>query len=313
MFPSSRLRRQRKAISFPAGWQIIPIAGKYWTSGAADGLGGWRWTGNLEANFDDFTKWGVGQPDSDMVKQRVALNFQSLAAVFWESEDDTMSMRYICEVEDSGTPTSPQPTVTTTTPTTTTPTTTPPPVNECNARKALFIVLESSSHVGSANFQLGKQFAADLSRAFTGLSTSKLGFLTYALIYHVRVHLHNSDSPEEIVSDILSAAYEGHSTRNTAEGMLAAKLQLETYSSGNPMHMVVLTNGVSASPSTTKHIADLANLVGIRTYAIGVSMPDSADQELLNIAGQYSDRVFKTDWARLDTILGSVVNKVCNS
>lgn len=98
MFPSSRLRRQRKAISFPAGWQIIPIAGKYWTSGAADGLGGWRWTGNLEANFDDFTKWGVGQPDSDMVKQRVALNFQSLAAVFWESEDDTMSMRYICEV-----------------------------------------------------------------------------------------------------------------------------------------------------------------------------------------------------------------------
>ncbi len=81
----------------------------------------------------------------------------------------------------------------------------------------------------------------------------------------------------------------------------------------------MLTDGESKNPNKTKENAQILKDMGVRIIAVGVGknmqngeMAAKVEKELENIASSPEDRKV-IDFAKLDTIVGEIVNKVCEN
>ncbi len=81
----------------------------------------------------------------------------------------------------------------------------------------------------------------------------------------------------------------------------------------------MLTDGESENPNKTKENAQILKSMGVRIIAIGVGkimqngkMAEKVEKELENIASSHGDRKV-IDFAKLDTIVGEIVTKVCGN
>jgi len=179
----------------------------------------------------------------------------------------------------------------------------------CYVPESLIIVLDSST--GNDNYEQAKNFAAKLVFAFTEQVGKKIGFISYALFPTSEIHLSQSLHPVRINESIINSHHHNYTSRHTADAMLNAMKQLEAYSEDLPMRMVVITSGMSERPTKTKEIANLANAAGIRTFAVGISF-ENPGNELVNIAGGHTDRVFQAQWEDLDGILLRLSETICS-
>ncbi len=76
--------------------------------------------------------------------------------------------------------------------------------------------------------------------------------------------------------------------------------------------MVILTDGQSNDPESTRLASIAAAAAGLRTFSVGIT-PSVNEQELLDIAGGHLDRVFYSpDFDELLKLLRPVSLRVCD-
>lgn len=170
-------------------------------------------------------------------------------------------------------------------------------------------MLDSSGSIGSAPFELAKQFVEQLANAFTVYAPSRFAFITYSNAATVHINIDNVLTRGAISSTILSNVWEAGGTA-TDLGIALGAAVLTSPARSVPLNMVVLTDGVSNSPSATIAAAQAAIGLGIRTFSVGINNYNLA--ELLAIAGNDAGRVFtETNFDDLIQLLAPLSLKVC--
>jgi hypothetical protein len=87
--------------------------------------------------------------------------------------------------------------------------------NECSGLMDLVVVLDGSGSIGNADFQLAKQFVANLTETFA-LDKVRIAFLVFSAITTVIFPLDNNLNHAQMKSMILNAAYPSASTQTNA-------------------------------------------------------------------------------------------------
>lgn len=190
-------------------------------------------------------------------------------------------------------------------------------MEECENESDVIVIIDSSGSIGDDNYKKEKQFAYNLARMFMNTDANRFGFTIYSQSAQIVVPLDNSMTEQEIFGRVLNATYMG-STTNTDQAITSA---VNEYSSSTrpsvAKNLVVITDGLSNNPDSTKAAAITAINEGIRTFAVGVGSELLTNQqmgrELLDIAGGNSKNVFTADtFDDLTAILNPLGQSVCN-
>lgn len=141
-------------------------------------------------------------------------------------------------------------------------------------------------------------------------SPSRFSFIAYSNTATVHIDITNALTRGAISSTILTTSWEAGGTA-TDLGINAGTEVLTSDPRSVPLNMVVLTDGVSNSPTATVFAAQAAIAAGIRTFSVGIT-PYVNQQELLEIAGNDANRVFTSDnFDELINLLAPLSLKVC--
>ena len=149
----------------------------------------------------------------------------------------------------------------------------------------LYFVLDSSGSVGASNFELMKTFAYNVVNGFDiGPEDTQVGVISFSSSARFHFHLNTYHNKASLLNAINSVSYTGGST-NTAAGLDLLRLQGYTSSSGGrplsqaiPRVAVVVTDGVSNSPTATVAAANNVHNAGIETFAVGVGSNVNNDE-----------------------------------
>ncbi|XP_035699356.1 uncharacterized protein LOC118431996 [Branchiostoma floridae] len=180
----------------------------------------------------------------------------------------------------------------------------------CVAPLDLFLLLDGSGSVGTANFDKVKQFAADVVNSFDVSPTAtRVGVAQYSdrnsLVFNLGDH---ADKPST-VSAINGISYQRGGTK-TGAALEFVRQNAAWRGGAVPKVMIVLTDGKSGDAVAAPSQSLAAD--GVAVYAIGVGNFDHA--ELLQIANSDQDKVIElTDFNALATKIDDIAKVVCSS
>ena len=190
---------------------------------------------------------------------------------------------------------------------------------ECRTGIDLIFVLDSSGSIGSTNFQLMRNFVANVvSNLNIGPDQSQVGVVVYSgsanVWFSLNTHTTNTSALLQAIANI---PYTGGGT-NTAAGILTCVQQFNpSYgarprSSGIPRVAIVVTDGRSGSG--TAAAAEMAHSEGILSYAVGIGNNVNME-ELAAIASdpnsQYVRSVSGFSTSELKSLQETLNNEAC--
>jgi Mg-chelatase subunit ChlD len=146
----------------------------------------------------------------------------------------------------------------------------------------LTFVLDASTSVTQANFELMKDFVKDFLRiADIDNGNVRVGVLIYSTEVHLQFQLNTYRTKGQIFDAIDQIPYRYGST-NTADGLKTMRTQMYTAVNGDrpgvPNICIVVTDGVSNINSRrTIPEAEQARAEGIHIYAIGIGLTDTTE------------------------------------
>ncbi|CAG2243892.1 unnamed protein product [Mytilus edulis] len=187
----------------------------------------------------------------------------------------------------------------------------------CNDKPAdIYFVMDSSSSIGRQNYKKQKSFLVNLVRKFDiGSDKTRVGVIPFSNDYRVAV-------PLGLINDIGGLSKAIHNIPYTRGGThTAAALKYVKnfgFASGTSRQnaaqiVIVLTDGYSRDPESTKHEAKKLHDAGINTFVIGIG--DGIDmEELRSIASEPNDKhlFLVDDFNALDSIKDLLVSRACD-
>ena len=147
----------------------------------------------------------------------------------------------------------------------------------------LVFVLDASGSIGPSNFQLIREFVANISTILDiGPDNSQVGVIVFRSSASVQFHLNTYSDMDDLLSAIAALPYTGGGTNTAAalnlvltQGFLGAR----PTSQGVPRVVMVVTDGLSNDRNATAAAAQALHATGLTVFAAGIG---GADMEELN-------------------------------
>ena len=173
-------------------------------------------------------------------------------------------------------------------------------MNSCtdNSFKDVVFVIDTSGSIGRVNFQLIREFTANLTTELIhNFPGSEVGVILFASNAHIEFNLQAHTNLSELLTAIVGLPYSG-GRANTAEALILLRSATQNdilRLRGNSSRVaIVITNGRSVDQSATTSAAnELHNLRLFDVYAVGVRRTDLV--ELASIASNPDFVFFITD------------------
>lgn len=171
---------------------------------------------------------------------------------------------------------------------------------DCYRDIDLYIILDTSGSIPEADYEMAKNFMADLVGGFNiGEHTVRVGLVLFGSTIYPIFNLHDSFDKATVLSWIRGATYYDGATA-TGDGILyAANIGFTEAYGARPSNLaiprtgIVLTDGQSNRGVDVTIASEAARNLSIELFALGISNGIN-DDELLVIAGS-QDRVFRID------------------
>ncbi|CAG2253559.1 COL6A [Mytilus edulis] len=150
------------------------------------------------------------------------------------------------------------------------------------AKVDMVIILDSSTSVGSDNYDKMKDFCKDFLRnADLDSGNVRVGILSYSTAVKVEFYLNSFSTSQEILDAIDNIPYRYGST-NTADSLQRMREEMFSVANGDrlgvPDICLILTDGVSNINSRrTIPEAEKSRAAGIHIYAIGIGLQDTRE------------------------------------
>ena len=191
---------------------------------------------------------------------------------------------------------------------------------ECQTGIDLIFVLDSSGSIGSYNFQLMKNFTADVVRNLNiGPDETRVGLVLYSTSASAQFSLNSHMTDTSLLEAIDNITYTGGGT-NTGAAISICIQQFNTSygarqkSNGIPRIAIVVTDGRSNNANATITAAEMAHSEGILSYAVGIGNNVNME-ELATIAtdpnSQYVRSVAEFSTAELKSLQETLNNQAC--
>ena len=190
----------------------------------------------------------------------------------------------------------------------------------CQSGIDLIFVLDASGSVGSSNFELMKDFTADVVRNLDiGLDATRVGLIRYSSGVNVQFNLNTHMTSASLLQAIDAVTFTGGGT-NTADAILSCIGQFDTSLGARPRSngisrvAIVVTDGFSNNQAATIAAAAMAHSENILSYAVGVG--SNVDMtELAAIASdpdsQYLRSLSGFNTAELRSLQETLNNQAC--
>lgn len=154
------------------------------------------------------------------------------------------------------------------------------------AKVDIIIILDSSTSVGTDNYEKMKGFCKDfLQNADLDSGNVRVGIVSYSTGVEEEFYLKSYSSTTDIMAAIDKIPYRYGST-NTADSLKVMRTKMFTAAMGDrpdvPNICLILTDGVSnVNSRRTIPEAELARNAGIHIYAIGIGLQDTKELDAM--------------------------------
>ncbi|XP_019849966.1 PREDICTED: uncharacterized protein LOC109580851 [Amphimedon queenslandica] len=174
---------------------------------------------------------------------------------------------------------------------------------DCTARAFDFIILlDASGSVTAQNFEIMKNFVANMLSNFTiGPNDTRVGVIRFADTPSIVIQLGSINTYSQLATAVRSIPYTGGYTyTNLALDQLTAAFATARVSEGVPRVVAVLTDGLSTVPSATVQSAQAVHNDKINVFSFGIGTGVS-NAELVTIASDGQQGVFTISGFSSDT------------
>ncbi|XP_019849988.1 PREDICTED: uncharacterized protein LOC109580870, partial [Amphimedon queenslandica] len=157
---------------------------------------------------------------------------------------------------------------------------------DCTARAFDFIILlDASGSVGSSNFEIMKNFVADMLSNFTiGPNDTRVGVIRFASSPSVVIPLGSINTYSQLATDIRAITYtQGGTNTAAALDLLSTAFATARVSEGIPRVAAVFTDGMSNDAAATVQSAQAVHNDKITVFSFGIGTGVS-NAELIAIA-----------------------------
>ena len=189
----------------------------------------------------------------------------------------------------------------------------------CNVNALeLFFVTDESTSVGSANYQIMKQFIRNITSAYEiGPDDVQVGLLSYSSSHTFQFFLNTYSTRSSVLSAIDALPYTGGGT-NTAGALDAIRSQAFTEangarpaSEGVPRVVIVITDGASENMAATLSAARGLHDDGYIVFAVGIA--GANEDELNGIASDpaYVSFIISFDQNLLRALQQTINDEAC--
>lgn len=150
------------------------------------------------------------------------------------------------------------------------------------AKVDIVIILDSSTSVGTANYEKMKGFCKDfIKNADLDSGNVRVGIISYSTAVEEEFYLNSYSTTADVMDAIDKIPYRYGST-NTADSLKVMRTKMFSAAQGDrpdvPNICLILTDGVSNINSRrTIPEAELARNEGIHIYAIGIGLQDTRE------------------------------------
>lgn len=187
----------------------------------------------------------------------------------------------------------------------------------CATQADVTFILDSSTTVGSSNFEKQKTFVKDV---VGGLkidpNSVRISTVTFNDVVHNQFDLNQHNTQNDVIQALSAVPYTPGST-HTADALQYVSRQSFSTSHGgrtNVPHIAILiTDGPSITKDITKIEGQIAKDNGILIYSVGVGGGVDVD-ELTSIASDPKSRYVTTaeNYDSLSSISDLLASKICN-
>jgi uncharacterized protein YegL len=157
-------------------------------------------------------------------------------------------------------------------------------------------VIDESGSVGSINFQTVRYFFADITEELP--IDMRIGAVAFATTARKVFEFTN---PTIAKAEIRATEYRAGGT-NIGNGLLEAKLMLDSARSGADKVIILFTDGVTTDPSYARTVAAQAESAGIKIITVGVG-PNIDFALLSEISHNYNNFLQIRDWSFMQLAL----------
>ena len=200
--------------------------------------------------------------------------------------------------------------------------------SECRNGIDLIFVLDSSGSIGSLNFQLMRNFVANVVRNLEiGPDKTRVGVIVFSYSASVQFSLSRYMTNSSLLQAIANIRYTAGGT-NTDAAILTCIRQFNTsygarpISSGIPRIAIVVTDGQSSSPTATIAAAQMAHSENILSYAVGVggnvdmtelsAIASDPDSQYVRLLRQFSTSELRSLQETLNSEACTGLSKIIN-
>ncbi|XP_052081147.1 cartilage matrix protein-like [Mytilus californianus] len=183
--------------------------------------------------------------------------------------------------------------------------------NVCNVTRDIIFLIDGSNSITDADFRQQKHFVANMIDNFKiGKDFVRVGIVVFSSTIGDIVHLQPSKS-KDVLKSLANNLRHPKKGTNTALGIKRVRQMMrEEGRSFASKTMIVVTDGLSASPFRTYLMTSLAKAEGIIVIAIGVGNPTLKDE--LKIIASNGEKMFQvTRFQDLELIKNVVGNSIC--
>ncbi|XP_003385151.1 PREDICTED: uncharacterized protein LOC100635304 [Amphimedon queenslandica] len=165
---------------------------------------------------------------------------------------------------------------------------------DCTARAFDFIILlDASGSVGSSNFEIMKNFVADMLSNFTiGPNDTRVGVIRYSSNPSIVIQLGSINTYSQLATAVRDISYTSGGTNTAAAlDLLSTAFATARVSEGIPRVAAVFTDGMSNNAAATVQSAQAVHDDGITVFSFGIGTGVS-NAELIAIASDGQQGVF---------------------
>ena len=181
----------------------------------------------------------------------------------------------------------------------------------------LVFLLDSSTSVSGTNFELMKEFVADIvNNADIDTGHVRVGMLVYSTDVSIQFHLRRFTKKVEVLDAISRTPYRPGDT-NTAGALRALWSQMFTSYYGDRTDAqniaILVTDGISNINSYRTEIeANTAKSRAVHMYAVGIGLEDTRELEAIASDPISQNMFYVDDFEGLRQLIGEgVLRKVC--
>lgn len=166
---------------------------------------------------------------------------------------------------------------------------------DCSSGIDVIFVLDSSSSVGSANFENMKDFVNNIVSNFEiGADKTRVGIIKFQRNASIILPLGSINNGTQLNDFIKNIPYFGRGTRtDLALNLVIPVFNTSRTSQGIPRVTIVCTDGRSSRPSLTFQAAQAVHDAGISVYSLGIGR--NINESELNAIATSSNHVFYID------------------